>query len=158
MAESPAAGGRPGARPLVSTRPVIVGYRVRMRSPAARALAVGLDACCVLAFVAIGRHTHGYGDSPAGIWHTAWPFLSGLAIGLLAGWRRPAMSWVAGVLAWVGAAGAGMLVRVLAGQGTAIGFIAVTFAFLGLFLVGWRFVGMTVRHLRHSRLSSPQRG
>lgn len=137
---------------------VSVGYRVRMRSPAARTLAVGLDVCCVLAFVAIGRHTHGHGDSLGGIWHTAWPFLSGLAVGLIAGWRQPPMSWLAGVLAWVGAAGAGMLIRVLAGQGTAIDFIAVTFAFLGLFTVGWRFVGLGVRHLRRSRLMSPQRG
>ena len=41
-----------------------------------------LDVGCVLAFVAIGRHTHHDGDSVAGIWHTAWPFLAGLAIGL----------------------------------------------------------------------------
>jgi hypothetical protein len=129
-----------------------------MRSPATRTLAVGLDVCCVLAFVAIGRHTHGYGDSLGGIWHTAWPFLSGLAIGEIAGWRRAAASWVAAVLAWVGAAGVGMLIRVLAGQGTAVDFIAVTFAFLGLFILGWRIVAMTVRHLRHSRLTSPQRG
>jgi hypothetical protein len=129
-----------------------------MRSPATRTLAVGLDVCCVLAFVAIGRHTHGYGDSVGGIWHTAWPFLSGLAIGEIAGWRRAAASWVAAVLAWVGAAGVGMLIRVLAGQGTAVDFIAVTFAFLGLFILGWRIVAMTVRHLRHSRLTSPQRG
>src|SRR5215469_10448788 len=57
-----------------------VGYRYRMRRPvtsvhaATIALAAGLDAACVLAFVAIGRHAHHNGDSAAGIWHTAWPF------------------------------------------------------------------------------------
>ncbi len=55
------------------------------------AVAAGLDVCCVLVFVAIGRHTHHDGDSLAGIWHTAWPFLAGLAVGLVAVryWRRP---------------------------------------------------------------------
>ena len=123
-----------------------------------RALAIGIDACCVLAFVTIGRHTHGYGDSLAGIWHTGWPFLGGLAIGLAAGWRRPSAGWAAGVLAWTGAAGAGMLIRVLAGQGTAADFIAVTFAFLGLFILGWRFAAVTIRHLRRSGTPTSQRG
>jgi hypothetical protein len=102
----------------------------------------GVDACCVIAFVAIGRHTHHDGATAAGIWHTAWPFLTGLAIGLLiARVRRwPAIGWPAGLAAWIGAAGAGMAIRVAAGQGTAPAFIAVAFAFLGLFLVGWRAV------------------
>jgi Protein of unknown function (DUF3054) len=99
-----------------------------------------LDACCVLLFVVIGRHTHHDGDSLAGIWHTAWPFLAGLLIGLLAAraWRRPAAIVPTGIAAWLGAALAGMLIRVLAGQGTAAAFIGVTLAFLALFVVGWR--------------------
>ena len=107
---------------------------------AAAALTTGLDACCVLAFVAVGRHTHHDGDGLAGIWHTAWPFLAGLAIGLLAAryWRRPQSITPAGIGAWLGAAGAGMVIRVLAGQGTAAAFIVVAGAFLALFLIGWR--------------------
>jgi hypothetical protein len=123
-----------------------------MRSPVTRALAGVLDACCVLAFVAIGRHTHGHGDGLAGIWQTAWPFLAGLAIGRASGWRLPPAGRAAGLLAWVGAAGAGMLIRVVAGQGTAAAFIAVTFAFLGLFILGWRFAVVAVRRLRHSSI------
>jgi hypothetical protein len=105
-----------------------------------------LDACSVLAFVAIGRHTHHDGDALAGMWHTAWPFLAGLAIGLAAtrAWRRPAAIVPAGVGAWLGAAGAGMVIRVLAGQGTAVAFIAVAVAFLALFLLGWRVVARIV--------------
>jgi Protein of unknown function (DUF3054) len=119
-----------------------------------------LDVCCVLAFVAIGRQTHGDGDSVAGIWHTAWPFLAGLAIGLLAVrfWRQPAAIRPAGIGAWVGAAGAGMVIRVLAGQGTAIAFIVVTFAFLALFVLGWRVIAQVGSHFRHSRPGSRQRG
>jgi len=109
-------------------------------------MATGLDICAVLAFVIIGRHAHHHGDSLAGIWHTAWPFLSGLAIGLLAGraWRRPLAIGLTGIAAWLGAAGAGMVIRVLAGQGTAIAFIAVATAFLALFLLGWRVIARIV--------------
>lgn len=114
------------------------GYAGGMRSPAW----LILDVCGVLAFVAIGRHTHHDGDSVAGLWHTSWPFLVGLAAGLLASraWRQPLAIAAAGLGAWLGAAGAGMIIRVLAGQGTAFAFILVAFTFLALFLLGWRVV------------------
>jgi len=124
-----------------------------MRATLASILA---DVCCVLVFVVIGRHVHGHGDTAAGIWQTAWPFLTGLALGLLAGraWRRPGALVPAGICAWIGAAGAGMVVRVLAGQGTAGAFIVVTFAFLGLFMLGWRTIAAGLRQFRHSRLAA----
>jgi Protein of unknown function (DUF3054) len=105
-----------------------------------------LDVCCVLAFVAIGRHAHHDGASVAGIWHTAWPFLAGLAIGLGAAraWRRPLTLVPAGLGAWLGAALAGMGLHVLADQGTALAFIGVTLAFLGLFILGWRVLARIV--------------
>jgi hypothetical protein len=34
----------------------------------------------------------------------------------------------------------GMLLRVVGGQGTAVAFIIVALAFLGLFLLGWRLI------------------
>lgn len=101
-----------------------------------------LDVCAVLAFVAIGRHTHHDAQGLAGLWHTAWPFLAGLAIGLAAtrAWRRPLAIVPSGLGAWLGAAGAGMAIRVLAGQGTAAAFIVVALAFMALFVLGWRVV------------------
>jgi Protein of unknown function (DUF3054) len=124
------------------------------------AAAAAADACCVLLFVAIGRNAHGHGDSVAGIWHTAWPFLAGLAIGLVAvrAWRRPLAVRPSGLGAWLGAAGAGMAIRVLAGQGTAASFIAVAAAFLALFLLGWRVLLVAAQHFRHTRLASSRRG
>jgi hypothetical protein len=113
--------------------------------------AIALDACCVLAFVIIGRHAHHDGTSLAGILYTAWPFLAGLALGIVAAraWRRPLALVPAGLAAWLGAAGAGMVIRVAAGQGTAAAFIAVTLAFLALFLLGWRLAArMALRSLR----------
>jgi FtsH-binding integral membrane protein len=107
-------------------------------------LAVILDCCCVLAFVIIGRASHGEGL--AGIASTAWPFLAGLAGGWLAAglagaWRQPFRLWQAGVGAWLGTVTLGMVFRVVSGQGTALAFIAVALAFLGLFLLGWRLLG-----------------
>jgi len=83
------------------------------------ALAIVADACCVLAFVVIGRASHSDGETVAGIASTAWPFL-------------------AGTRAWLGTVLIGQAVRVLAGQGTALAFIVVSLLFLGLFLLGWR--------------------
>lgn len=124
------------------------------------ALAAGVDACCVVVFVVIGRHAHHNGESLAGIWHTAWPFLAGLAVGLAVSryWRRPVAIVPAGIGAWLGAAGVGMLIRVLAGQGTAAAFIIVAGAFLALFLIGWRAVAIFARHFRFSGNRSEQRG
>jgi hypothetical protein len=109
-----------------------------------------LDCCGVLAFVIIGRHAHNHGDALGGVWHTAWPFLAGLAIGVLAvrGWRRPLAIVPAGLGSWLGAAGAGMAIRVLAGQGTAAAFIAVALGFLALFLFGWRLAVRVARGRR----------
>jgi hypothetical protein len=110
----------------------------RMRWPTAAVL----DVCCLLAFVAIGRANHHDGETIGGLASTAWPFLAGLAAGLLVtrAWRRPAAIVPAGLGAWLGTVAVGMLLRVVAGQGTAIAFIGVALAFLGLFLLGWRAV------------------
>ena len=104
--------------------------------------ALVLDCCCVLLFVIIGRASHAKGESLAGIASTAWPFLAGLAGGWLAAraWRRPFGLFPAGVGAWLGAVVLGMVLRVVSGQGTAVAFIGVALAFLGLFLLGWRLV------------------
>ena len=112
-----------------------------------------LDLCAVLAFVAIGRHTHHDGDSVAGLWQTAWPFLAGLAIGLIVtrAWQHPAAISPAGLGAWLGAAAAGMLIRVLAGQGTAVAFIAVALGFLAVLLLGWRLLAAAITRMAARR-------
>ena len=109
-------------------------------------VAVVLDVCCVLAFVIIGRASHTQGESLAGIASTSWPFLCGLAAGWVAvrAWRRPLALRPAGVAAWLGTVALGMILRVVSGQGTAVAFIFVALAFLGLFLLGWRVIGRFV--------------
>jgi hypothetical protein len=108
--------------------------------------AVVLDVCCVLIFVVIGRASHTKGESLAGIASTAWPFLCGLAVGWAASraWRRPLSLRPAGLAVWLCTVALGMVLRVVSGQGTAVAFIIVAVAFLGLFLLGWRVLGRLV--------------
>lgn len=124
-----------------------------MRPASGAAASAALDCCGVLAFVIIGRHAHEHGDSLAGVWHTAWPFLAGLAIGLIVtrAWQQPAAISPAGLGAWLGAAAAGMLIRVLAGQGTAVAFIAVAVGFLAVLLLGWRLLAAVITRMAARR-------
>jgi hypothetical protein len=103
-------------------------------------LAVLLDVCCVLVFVIIGRASHTKGETLGGIASTAWPFLAGLAAGWVVSraWRQPFTLRPAGVIVWLLTVALGMVLRVVSGQGTAVAFIVVALAFLGLFLLGWR--------------------
>jgi Protein of unknown function (DUF3054) len=111
-------------------------------------LAVAADVCCVLVFVVIGRANHHAGLSLARVAGTAWPFLAGLAAGEVAArvWRRPAAGLAAGVAAWLGCVVGGQVLRVVSGQGTEPAFVAVSAAFLGLFLLGWRVAALAGRH------------
>jgi peptidoglycan/LPS O-acetylase OafA/YrhL len=99
-----------------------------------------LDVAAVLVFVVIGRANHHDGDTVPGVASTAWPFLAGLGAGWLVArvWRRPAALVPSGIAAWLGTVAVGMVLRVVAGQGTAVSFIIVALCFLGLFLLGWR--------------------
>jgi Protein of unknown function (DUF3054) len=108
--------------------------------------------------VVIGRASHADGLGLSGVASTAWPFLAGLLLGWAAvrAWRRPVAVLPAGLGAWLGAAGLGMVLRVVAGQGTAVAFVGVALGFLGLFLLGWRLVFRVFRRLP-GRLGLPGR-
>jgi FtsH-binding integral membrane protein len=108
-------------------------------------VAVVLDVLCVLVFVIIGRDSHAKGESLAGIASTSWPFLCGLAAGWAASrGRKPLALRPTGIIVWLCTVALGMVLRVVSGQGTAIAFIVVALAFLGLFLLGWRALGRLV--------------
>lgn len=115
-----------------------------------RVLGPGIDVCLVLAFVLIGRASHHDSGGLVGLASTAWPFLTGLAAGeiITRGWRRPAALVPTGLGVWLSTVTVGMILRVVAGQGTAAAFIAVALTFLGLFLLGWRLAVSRLRVLR----------
>jgi peptidoglycan/LPS O-acetylase OafA/YrhL len=112
--------------------------------------ALVLDLCAVMAFVMIGRASHTEGETIAGIATTAWPFLSGLLIGWAAilGRRRSPALVGSGVGIWLVTVAAGMALRVVSGQGTALTFVIVALVFLGLVMVGWRAVAYGVLEAR----------
>lgn len=103
-----------------------------------RRVTTGLDVVAVVLFVAIGRASHHHAATVTGFISTFWPF----AVGLLAGWaatrRRPAAAGLTGVAVTVATVAVGMLLRVVAGQGTAVAFVVVALAFLGLWMAGGR--------------------
>ena len=94
----------------------------------------------MLIFVVIGRANHHAGGGLAGLADTAWPFLTGAVAGMLVtrSWRRPVAVLPTGAGIWLCTVAIGMLLRVMSGQGTAVAFILVALAFLGLFQLGWR--------------------
>jgi hypothetical protein len=100
---------------------------------------LALDVLLVLLFAAVGRGTHAEGVSVAGILGTAWPFVAGTVTGwgIARAWRHAA-SLSAGVVVWVATVAVGMLLRRLAGDGTATSFVLVATATLGVLLLGWR--------------------
>jgi hypothetical protein len=103
-------------------------------------VAAVVDLALVLAFVLIGRSSHAERLSPGGFFTTSWPFLVGLAAGWAAAraWRRPLSIGRTGLVVWVVTVVAGMLLRLVSGQGVAFAFVVVATIVLGAFLVGWR--------------------
>lgn len=98
------------------------------------------DFVSILVFVIIGRMSHDHGISVDGVSSTLWPF----AIGLLVGWaammrrRRSGMSLADAEWIVISTVAVGMVLRVIAGQGTAFAFVVVAGVFLSAFMLGWR--------------------
>ena len=102
--------------------------------------AAAVDAVCVLVFCAIGRRSHAEGVTVAGVAETAWPFLTGTAVGWLVsrGWRAPTAVAPTGVVIWVSTIVVGMLLRKLTSDGVAVSFIIVASTVTAGLLLGWR--------------------
>jgi hypothetical protein len=112
-----------------------------------------LDLLVVLVFAAAGRASHDLSDDVLGVLATAWPFLVGLVAGWLAVRRRPvarASWWLDGLVIAGCALVLGMLLRSVAGGGTALPFVLVATVTLVGGLVGWRGVAALL-----ARRSSP---
>ncbi|BBY69205.1 DUF3054 domain-containing protein [Mycobacterium paraintracellulare] len=109
---------------------------------------LAVDVVGVLVFCALGRRSHDEGLNLTGIATTAWPFLSGTAVGWLAarGWRRPTAVAPTGVVVWLSTVVVGMVLRKATSAGVAASFVVVATAVTALLLLGWRVaVGLTLR-------------
>ena len=105
------------------------------------------DAVGVVVFAGIGRRSHDEAEGVGAILTTAAPFLVALAIGwaivvaLHQSRSRPSdpVRVDAGVIIWAVTVAVGLLLRrTLWDRGTALAFVIVATAFLGLVIVGWR--------------------
>lgn len=104
------------------------------------AIALTLDAVCVLVFCAVGRRSHAEGLTVTGIAETAWPFVTGAAVGWLVsrGWRRPMSLAPTGLAVWACTIAVGMALRKASSQGVAVSFVIVASLVTALLLLGWR--------------------
>lgn len=101
---------------------------------------VAIDVLVVLLFVGIGRSNHHHLVNLSGMASTTWPFAVGLGVGwliVLARHQR-GVSLSAGVEVWIATVAVGMILRVIAGQGTAFAFTLVALGFLGALMLGFR--------------------
>jgi hypothetical protein len=110
-------------------------------------LYVFFDLIIVLVFVGIGRTVHDHGVSLTGLWSTAWPFVSGLAVGwlIMIKQHHSGVTLLDGVIISLVTVLLGMILRVLVGQGTAFAFILVAVGFLGSLMLVWRLVVVRLR-------------
>ncbi|MDF2145656.1 DUF3054 domain-containing protein [Knoellia sp. p5-6-4] len=117
--------------------------------------ALAADALAVLLFAAAGRSSHAEGVTPDGVLLTAWPFLTGTALGWLVvrarhrRWPvpRPAVQdgpgslgrvMTDGAVVWAAAVAGGMVLRRATGAGIDPAFVVVATLVLGALLLGWR--------------------
>ncbi|MFC9765547.1 DUF3054 domain-containing protein [Rhodococcus jostii] len=116
--------------------------------------ALALDVVLVIVFCAIGRRSHDEANALTGLATTAWPFLTGLAVGWLATvalYRDKFDAFLivpTGIVVWLSTLVVGMLLRVVSGQGTAFSFVLVAGTVLAVFLLGWRAVAKIVTRSR----------
>lgn len=115
-----------------------------------------IDLILVFAFVLIGRGSHEETFDVAGTWQTAWPFFAALLLGwmLTRAWRAPDRVWPTGVLIWLVTVAGGMGLRALSGQGTDFAFVIVATLTLGMFLIGWRLLGVGIERILRKRRES----
>ena len=115
-----------------------------------------VDVVAIVVFVVIGRASHHHGESAEGFLSTIWPFAAGVGVGWLLTWRRQGGAVRTGLVECLATVAVGMALRVVAGQGTAPGFIAVALGFLAACMVGGRALAGAAHHWRRS-WSAPAR-
>ncbi|TFI41627.1 DUF3054 domain-containing protein [Rhodococcus sp. 1R11] len=124
---------------------------MKFRSPAVAAV---LDLLMIVLFAAIGRRSHDEATALSGLFHTAWPFVVGAAIGWVvtfALYRNKFDAFLivpTGIVVWVTTVAVGMVLRALTGQGTAGSFIIVATISTAVLLLGWRAIARFVPSVR----------
>ena len=110
-----------------------------------------VDTVAIALFVLIGRASHHHNGTLSGFVSTAWPFAVGAAVGWLVVRPSQAASPRRGAAIACITTVVGMVLRVLAGQGTALTFIVVALCFLAATMVGGRVLLRTSVGVRRQR-------
>lgn len=112
--------------------------------------AILTDLVLIFVFAAIGRAQHGESLEIGDLAYTALPFWVGSLIGHVilrfAGKNPRSLTW--GSFLVVATWALGQLGRIMLTEGTDPAFLAVSAAFIALFLLGWRLLLMLVERLR----------
>lgn len=118
-----------------------------------RTFAPVFDAVCIVAFVVIGRDSHGIGSGLRWFFTVLWPFLAGwFAVAVVvrlytAGskpWLRLAATWSLGVAAAL------VLRAVFTHRESLSTFTIVAYVFLGAVTFGWRGTAAALRRVRRA--------
>ncbi|HZP27407.1 MAG TPA: DUF3054 domain-containing protein [Acidimicrobiia bacterium] len=122
-------------------------------------VAPAVDLAVVVAFVAIGRRSHGEANDASGFATTLWPFVAGLTLATLATRLFVApLDWRRAVPAWLATVAVGLALRIGAGgREFKVSFAIVATAFLGLFLLGWRAAVLAIARRRQPRATAAQK-
>jgi peptidoglycan/LPS O-acetylase OafA/YrhL len=112
---------------------------------------------CVLLFAIIGRSNHAEANDLGGVLQTAWPFLAGCLVGLVASrsWRQP-VSLRTGVVVWICTVVGGIALRLASGDTAQLPFVLVATLSLALLLIGWRALLRLVHRARTSHPDGPR--
>jgi predicted neutral ceramidase superfamily lipid hydrolase len=113
---------------------------------------VALDIVVVVIFVIIGLHAHGHRESLGNLVSVSAPFLLGVVLGWVAvRLQTSSLSLLrSGAMIWVITVAVGQVVRLLDGQGSALGFLLVTVGFLGACMLGWRVIVLGIERATSS--------
>ena len=109
-----------------------------------------LDVAWLVLFAALGRQSHGEGQSLAGVAGVAWPFLAGYAVGAVAVRLDRAPRSLARLLpVWGLTVAIAMAIRTIQlGRAPEIDFVIVAAVFAGLGMAAWRVVALVIRRRR----------
>jgi glucose uptake protein GlcU len=120
-------------------------------------VAIVLDALVLVLFVVVGRRSHHEGAALAGFLRVLWPFAVGLVVSAVVtrSWHDPFASRRA-LFMCLGVVVIGMALRIsVQGRELEPSFVAVTTAFVGALMLGWR---AAARRIAATRAPASLRG
>jgi hypothetical protein len=139
-AEPPGAQSARSCQAWLQLDPTAWNVRLGVEWPAVKiSTAATADVICILLFAVVGRSSHGEASTVLGVAQTAWPFLVGCLVGVLAVRARPnPVALTSGLVVWACTVAGGVLLRLASGDTARPVFVLVAAVTLAMLLLGWR--------------------